>query len=113
MSIARVGDRVLAKWTAEMDWWYPGVVCVAEGWTLEIQFDDGDRASVSAQDVLPLVITERSRVFGRWQGGGYYYPGVVTARLGDAIFIQYEDGDQEWTSISMVRIHRDDLPSLV
>lgn len=112
MTISRVGDRVLAKWTSEWEWWYPGVVCAVEGWSIDIQFDDGDRAIVSAQDVMPLVIRETSRVHGRWQGGALYYPGSVSARVGDAIRIDYDDGDQEWTSISMVRIHRDDLPSL-
>lgn len=32
-------------------------------------------------------------VLGQWQGGIYYYPGVVAQVQGDLITIQYDDGD--------------------
>lgn len=107
----KAGDRVLAKWPAEDDWWYPAVICWAEGSRIEVQFDDGDRASLDSWQVRPLMIGEGSRVFGRWHGGPYYYPGTVSIQRGDAIHIEYEDGDREWTVVSLVRIHRADLPA--
>ena len=50
----RLGDRVLAMWPVEVEWWYPGVVCLVAGDEVEIQYDDGDRGVVTAGDVMPL-----------------------------------------------------------
>lgn len=104
--MADQGDRVLARWPAEIDWWYPGVVCQADDGRLFIQFDDGDRAWLSPFEVLPLDLSEGTLVHGRWQGGTQYLPGVVAERVGDAIRILYDDGDEEWTSVSMVRLRK-------
>jgi hypothetical protein len=108
-SAAALGDRVLARWPAETEWWYPGIVCIAEPSRLTVQFDDGDRAELAPWEVLPLSLSVGSRVYGRWQGGAYYYPGQITRQRGEAIHISYDDGDEEWTAVSMVRVHRDDL----
>jgi hypothetical protein len=103
-----VGDRVLAVWPVEQNWWYPGVVCAAsEGY--EIQYDDGDRGVVEVEQIRPLDIRVGSRVYGRWQGGGAYYPGRVAEVVGHALHIHYDDGDREWSSVSMLRMHQDDL----
>lgn len=108
--MALVGDRVLARWPAETDWWYPGVVCLAEPAKLEVQFDDGDRAELAPWEVTALQVRIGSRVFGRWQGGKFYYPGQVTEQRGEAIHIVYDDGDQEWSTVSLIRVHQQDLP---
>ena len=108
--MALVGDRVLARWPAEIDWWYPGVVCLVEPAKLEVQFDDGDRAELAPWEVTTLQVRVGSRVFGRWQGGPYYYPGAVTEQRGEAIHIAYDDGDQEWSTVSLIRVHQQDLP---
>ena len=101
-----VGDRVLARWPAEIDWWYPGVVCMADDDRLFVQFDDGDRAWVGPFEALPLDLAEGTHVHGRWQGGKQYLSGVVAEKTGDALRIVYDDGDEEWTSVSMVRVHK-------
>ena len=105
-----VGSRVLAMWPVEVEWWYPGVVCGLAGAEFEIQFDDGDRTVVTQGELLPLAIGVGTRVWGRYQGGRFYYPGKVSEQRGEAIHIEYDDGDQEWTTVTMVRIHEDDLP---
>lgn len=105
-----VGKRILAMWPVEVEWWYPGVVTRIAGPQFEIQFDDGDRTTVSAAEILPLAIGVGSRVWGRYQGGRFYYPGTVSQQEADAIHINYDDGDTEWTTVSMVRVHEDDLP---
>ena len=108
----RLGDRVLAMWPAEEEWWYPGVVCLVVGAEAEIQYDDGDRSMVPCSEVRPLAIGVGTRVYGRWRADVYYYPGRVTEQRGAAIHIDYDDGDAEWTTVSMVRIHRQDLPEM-
>jgi hypothetical protein len=107
--MANIGDRVLAKWPSETEWWYPGVVVGIEIEGIEVQYDDGDRASLAEDELMPLAIGVGSRVYGRWQGGGTYYPGMVTAATGAAIHIEFDDGDKETTSVSMVRVNESDL----
>ena len=43
-------------------------------------------------------------VEANWLMGGVYYTGSIAERIGDAIFIEYDDGDREWTTISAVRM---------
>ena len=107
---AKLGDRVLAWWPAKQDWFYPGVVCGVRGSSLEIQFDDGGRAEVPAEEVAEFSIVPGDRVFGNWKGGGAYYPGTVSEITAHAIHIDYDDGDKEVTSASLVRVDRDDIP---
>jgi hypothetical protein len=106
----RLGDRVLAMWPVEVEWWYPGVVCLVAGNEVEVQFDDGDRSAMTTADVMPLAVGVGWRVFGRWRGDRFYYPGRITEQRGEAIHIDYDDGDSEWTTVSMVRVHQGDLP---
>jgi len=108
--MANVGDRLLARWAGEADWFYPGVVVGESGNALEVHFDDGDRGKVSPSEVFALPLRIGMRVYGNWQGGGVYYPGTIDAITGHAVHIAYDDGDHEVTSVSALRIHREDLP---
>jgi len=104
-----VGDRVLAEWPAEIDWLYPGTVVSRDGENYEILFDDGDRAKLTVEQMRPLAIEVGVRVYGNWRSGGQYYPGRVSTVAGEAISIEYDDGDKETTTVRMVRVHRNDL----
>jgi hypothetical protein len=105
-----VGARVLAEWPHEVDWWYPGVVVASNGTHIEVQFDDGGRAVLTDEQARPLAVRVGSRAQGRWKGGQGFYPAVVKARIGEALHLVYTDGDEEWTSVAMLRLHRDDVP---
>ena len=107
--MASIGDRVLAKWPVEKEWWYPGVVVGTGLVGVDVQYDDGDRASVGEQEYKPLVLEVGSRVFARWKGGGEYYPGKVAMVAGSALHVDYDDGDRETTSLSMIRVNQADL----
>lgn len=106
--MANLGDRILGQW--ETDWFYPGVIVGVPGGSLEVQFDDGDRAKLQPEQVRPLSLQVGIRVYARWQGGSAYYGGRISAIHGNAISIDYDDGDKETTTVSMVRIHAPDLP---
>lgn len=100
-----VGDRVLGKWSWDF-YWYPGTVQAVEGEQLYVAFDDGDREWMPAARVMPLDFAVGSRVYGRWQGGPHYYPGRVARKDGETLHIHYDDGDQETTTVSVVRVLR-------
>src|SRR5262245_42125062 len=96
-----VGQRVLAQWHPEV-YFYPGTIKAIQADKYSVQFDDGDQASVTAKQLAPLDIKAGSRVFGRFKGGPAYFPGKVDRQDGAKIHITYDDGDEEWTTISMV-----------
>ena len=108
--MASIGDRVLAEWPQEQgQWWYPGVVVSDAGQAQDVQFDDGGRATLSSSQMRPLSIGAGQRVFCRWKGGEQYYGGRVSSAVGGCILVDYDDGDKESTSVSMVRINSADL----
>jgi hypothetical protein len=99
----KVGDRVLAKWDA---FFYPGRVRSLADANCEVAFDDGDVAWVPYGLVLAPDIRVGSKVFGRIKGGPHYLPGTVSEQKGETIQIRYDHGEEEWTSISFVRVER-------
>jgi hypothetical protein len=98
-----VGDRVLARWGGD-GLWYPGTVQGLDGRQLQIAFDDGDRELMLPDRVAMLDLPEGTRVQGRWKGGPQFYAGRVAARDGEKVQIKYDDGDEEWTTVSFVRL---------
>lgn len=44
-------------------------------------------------------------VLAQWQGGSYWFPGVVESRSGVAITIVYDDGTRETRPINQVKIY--------
>jgi hypothetical protein len=104
-----VGDRVLAKWSGD-GFWYPGTIQDVENEQLHVFYDDGEDEWRAPDEVAELTLEVGSRVFGRWQGGQFYYPGKITRVEGDRIQVKYDDGDQEWTSVEYLRIRRSTGP---
>jgi hypothetical protein len=102
--MANIGDRVLARWAQEEDWWYPGVVCAIVAGGYEVQYDDGDRAAVPEDQIRPLELRAGARIQCRYRGGPGFYDGVVASSAGSAIQVNYDDGDRESSSVSMVRV---------
>jgi hypothetical protein len=101
----KAGDRVLARWGPEK-FWYPGTVREVRGDRYLIVFDDGDKQESPADEVGPEDIAVGDKVLGNFKRAGKYYPGKVTTRTGEQIHIKYDDGDEEDTTISMVRVER-------
>lgn len=98
-----VGDRCLANWSYD-EYWYPGTIIEADKGSYYIQFDDGDREWLPASNLMRENLGVGSYVSVNWLMGGYYYSGTIEERIGDVVFIQYDDGDIEWTTIAAVRI---------
>ena len=100
----KVGDRVFARW--HDSFLYPGLIRGSSGSEYQIHFDDGDTASVDADNLFAPDVRVGSRVFGRVGGGSAYLPGIVRQQKGETILIEYEHGGEEWTSVSMLRLQR-------
>jgi hypothetical protein len=106
----KAGDRALVKWSQD-DFWYPATIQQIDGERLFVRFDDGDKEWTVPDHVMEIDIDVGDRVYGRWQAGQYYYPGKVAEKREEEIYIHYDDGDKEWTTISMVRVTRGIPPS--
>ena len=101
----RKGDHVLVNWSHD-SYWYPATIKKIDGSRYYILFDDGDKEWTTAERITTEEIKVGSKVFANWKKKGHYYPGRVTQRNGDRIHIQYDDGDKETTTISVVRVLR-------
>lgn len=102
----RPGERVLAEWHLD-HYWYPAIVeaCADDG--VGISFDDGDRATVSPDKVEAFDIAVGTRVYARWRAGLYYSPARIERQDGENILIRYDNGRLENTTVSVVRILRE------
>ena len=105
----QVGQRVLAQWMPE-PFYYPGVVRAVDGELIHVKYLDGAQAKLQPEQVLPLKLVVGNRVYARWQGGKQYFPAVIKRREGDRLFLQYDDGQTEWSAIEYVRVLPGELP---
>lgn len=101
----QVGQKVLAQWAPER-WFYPATIQDVVEPRCRVSFEDGDRAWVFAFQALPLELPIGGRVEARWRGGPNFFPGEIARQDGARIFIQYDDGDSEWTTHAVVRVAR-------
>lgn len=98
------GDRILACWHDGL--WYPGILLSSEGKRVHVLFDDNDQAHLTWDRIRPLDLEVGDRVLCRLKAGPYYLPAEITEKKGERIHVQYDDGQQEWTSVRLVRVER-------
>jgi hypothetical protein len=104
-----LGQRVFARWYD--GFWYPATVRYVDPREVMLKYDDGTPASLTPAEVRPLALNEGDRVQARWQGGPAYYLGTVRAVNGETVVINYDDGAEETTTVSLLRvIRREDIP---
>jgi hypothetical protein len=100
----QVGARVLAKYSDS--YFYPGQVRDVQGDGCFIVYDDGHSSWVHHAHVLAPDLKVGSKVFCRVRGGPMFAPGVINQQKGESIQIRYDHGEEEWSSISMLRVQR-------
>jgi hypothetical protein len=96
------GDRVLGRWFD--GFWYPGIILSITGRRVHVLFDDNDQALLTWDRVKPLQVNVGDRVFCRFQGGPFFHAAEVTQQKGERIFVVYEDGREEWSSVRLIRV---------
>jgi hypothetical protein len=97
------GNRCFAQWPEDR-YYYLGEVQEENGPEFRVLFDDGREACLSADQLAAPDIAPGTRVYVRWLGGSLYFPGLVKEREGAMLYILYDDGDVEWTTLSMIRV---------
>jgi hypothetical protein len=97
------GERVLASRPGDPHL-YPGTVQYPDGDKMDVIFDDGEEARVTAAQVCALTLEAGDRVEVRLPGTRTYTPATLTRRDGDRLSVDLDRGEQEWTSLGMVRV---------
>jgi len=97
-----VGDWVLGNYKGA-GYWFPGVAEKVQGGKVTIRYDDGDRETVSVDDVRPYNWTIGMKVECNYKNAGDWYGGTITSLGGEKIGIAYDDGDKEVTKTGRCR----------
>jgi hypothetical protein len=96
------GDRIVGR--GRDGCWYPADILTIDGDRIVLQYLDGVQGILTPELIRPLEVAVGMRVEGRWRGGDVYYPGKIDQERGERIHIQYDDGDEEWTTVRLIRI---------
>ena len=106
-----VGARVFARWTNGL--YYRGFVRKVTRWTVSINYDDGDKITLSKKDktavVLDKIPSKRrvkigQRVIGYWPNR-IFYPGYISKYCGNRkkYYLMFDDGDERCQEIFEIR----------
>ncbi len=96
------GDWVLGNYKGA-GYWFPGVVEKIGGGQITVRYDDGDRETVSINDVRPYDWMIGMKVECNYKGQGEWYAGKIASLAGEKIGIAYDDGDKETTKTGRCR----------
>jgi len=105
MADFEVNDRVECRWKNGSTW-YPGVIAEKTGKQIFIHYNDGDKEHTTTNKCRKIgghvysgELEKGSAVSCYWKGGNKLYPGIIKEKTGTQVFIHYNDGDKEHTTI--------------
>jgi hypothetical protein len=96
------GDRVLGA--LPDGYLYPADLLISDSDRVVLQFLNGIQGAVTPELVSALSVETGMRVEGRWRGGQEYFPGEIDRLKGERLHVRYDDGDEEWTTVRLIRI---------
>jgi hypothetical protein len=102
-AMRKAGMRVMAYWQADGHW-YPAEIKEIKDGSCKVLWDDGISKWLEPNQVSRYTIKTGDKVQGNWKNGGLYFRGKVTSKKDKEIHIVYDDGDEEDTTIDMVRM---------
>src|SRR5262249_51702825 len=105
------GDRVLACDCD--DCIYPAEIVSIQEDRVLVHFLDGPERLLTPELIRKFDLSPGTRVECRWKGGTAYFAGVLRQADGDRVLIHYDDGDQEWTSVRLIRVPKSMPPEKV
>lgn len=101
-----VGQRVLAPFD---QFYYPATITHVSDDLAELNYDDGDSASIPRSLLRILDLRKGDLLYCRWQGGSAFLPAVLEDINEDEISVRYDDGRREETTLSMIRVFPQEL----
>lgn len=103
------GTRVLARYqNGALS--YAAVVTQQSGAdNVNVVYADGDVETLPISALVPDSLAEGSRVQARIRAWPRFFPGTLQRRIGHAVFVRFDDGDEQWTSIGLLNVAQSDL----
>jgi hypothetical protein len=111
----QVGERVFV-YRPDDEYWYSVTIEDLGGKRVHVRFDDGYQKWMTQDNPMKMNVKAGDSVECRWQGELYYYPAHIIELEGERLLVEYDYkeksahaptfGEQEWTTVSMVRITR-------
>ncbi|MFO0685419.1 MAG: tudor domain-containing protein [Sandaracinus sp.] len=99
------GSDVLAPWLNDPNLYPAVVVSVDAGGIAHVAYWEGDVANIPVGQLRPAHYQPGDPVEANWKNRGQYWPGIILARIGGAVQIQYaSDGTIEWTTFAKCRV---------
>jgi hypothetical protein len=98
-----LGERCFARSRTD-GCYYAAIIQQEVGSEFQVRLDSGEEVWVDAQSLASAELPVGTRVQARWKGGSVYFHGKVMQRNADGVYIHYDDGDQEWTILEMLRL---------
>lgn len=96
------GDRILAQ---DIDaFTYPAEIVSVDGDKVIVQFLDGPERMLTPELIRRFDLGVGMAVEGRWKGGQQYFSGKIAKLEGERVLVKYDDGDEEWSSIRLLRL---------
>lgn len=96
----KVGDSVWAPWTP--DTLYVGIIKKTRDNRLLIHFDDGDRAWIDRNQVLPFFVAPGMVLFARRKRARTYECGEILQVADDQFQIHFDQGGTEWVTTAQI-----------
>ncbi len=97
------GPQWFARWEPD-GYSYPCTIEKDQDGKYYIRYSDGTKEWAPTWRVGQYNVRVGDTVYGNWLNKGLYYEGQVTSRDGQKIHIVYTDGDEEDTTIGLIRM---------
>lgn len=107
----KVGDEVLAPWMND-GYFYPAVIVEFNGNTAHVAYYDGDESDVNVSELRQGVLGPGLRVSVNYKGHGEYLDGTIQRRVGIALYLNYDNGDQGWATVNQCRVENGILSTI-
>lgn len=96
------GDRVLASGRDEF--WFPALVLALDGERTFVSLLDGRHGWLKPEEIRSLKITPGMSVQCRKGAASEYLPAIVESIHGNVVQVKYDDGTQEVSLLSLLRM---------
>jgi hypothetical protein len=83
---------------------YPADIVSIDNDHIIVQYLDGPERMVTPELIKRFEMKPGMKVESRWAAGPHFFPGAVAKIEGERALIKYDDGDEEWTSIRLLRL---------
>ena len=99
-----VGSEALAHYRSSGFAYASVITGVRDGGRVDVVYADGDSETLATTELYPEAIVQGTRVEARIRQWTRFFPGTVQRRVAHAVFVRFDDGDEQWTSIGLVRL---------